>query len=137
VAKVRARQGIPDLQNANLVHKPIERARAVLKENPVLGIDELAARADVSRGTAQRALKTVGALVFKGIGGKKVIKAPLPTWVVGHPVDSHGKRDEHQPDVIFGPTCKGYCMGAYNMTADMIAYYSCLCPGSKREAGEG
>jgi hypothetical protein len=151
------------LQNANLVHKPIERARAVLKENPGLSIDELAARADVSRGTAQRALKTVGkvspetkpaqkteavtppeppappvgALVFKGIGGKKVIKAPLPTWVVGHPVDSHGKRDEHQPDVIFGPTCKGYCMGAYNMTADMIAYYSCLCPGSKREAGEG
>jgi hypothetical protein len=79
----------------------------------------------------------VGALVFKGIGGKKVIKAPLPTWVVGHPVDSHGKRDKHQPDVIFGPTCKGYCMGAYNMTAEMIAYYSCLCPGSKREAGEG
>ena len=79
----------------------------------------------------------VGALVFKGIGGKKVIKAPLPTSVVGHPVDSHGKRDEHQPDVIFGPTCKGYCMGAYRMTADMIAYYSCLCRGSKREAGEG
>jgi hypothetical protein len=48
----------------------------------------------------------VGALVFKGIGGKKVNKAPLPTSVVGHPVDSHGKRDEHQPDVIFGPTCK-------------------------------
>jgi hypothetical protein len=48
----------------------------------------------------------VGASVFKGIGGKKVIKAPLPTSVVGHPVDSHGKRDEHQPDVIFGPTCK-------------------------------
>jgi hypothetical protein len=29
-------------------------------ENPGLSIDELAARADISRGTAQRALKTVG-----------------------------------------------------------------------------
>ena len=34
VAKVRARQGVPDLQNANLVHKPIERARAVLNREP-------------------------------------------------------------------------------------------------------
>jgi hypothetical protein len=61
VADVR-KESVPNSQNANLEHLPIERAKAAVRAaNPGASVSAIAESASVSRGTAQRAQKLVAA----------------------------------------------------------------------------